>query len=189
MSEKTRSRTSLWLIVALCVAPVAASYFAFYFARPSGHINYGELIGARALPIEPLRLDDGAAFQLSELHGRWILLMADASACDEYCRRKLYTLRQLRLAQGKDSERIERVWLIADRGALSAALVHDYPGTWFVRAAGSALLAQLPVERALPDHIYIVDPLGNLVLRYPRDADPRRIIKDVTRLLQTSRIG
>jgi hypothetical protein len=58
-----------------------------------------------------------------------------------------------------------------------------------IRAAGSELLGQLPVKSALADHIYVVDPLGNLVLRYPRDADPFRIIKDLARLLKTSRIG
>ena len=58
-----------------------------------------------------------------------------------------------------------------------------------IRAAGSDLLGQLPVAHSAADHLYIVDPLGNLVLRYPRDADPGRIIKDITRLLKTSRIG
>jgi hypothetical protein len=98
-------------------------------------------------------------------------------------------LRQLRLTQGRDSERIERAWLISDDVVPPAAAVNAYPGTWLVRAAGSELLRQLPAARSLADHIYIVDPLGNLVLRYARDADPAGIIKDLTRLIKTSRIG
>lgn len=190
MSENAHSsRINLWLIGALCVAPVIASYVAFYYVRLDARTNYGELLETKPLPAARLQLTDGTAFQLSQLAGKWVLLMADSGRCDESCRRKLFTLRQLRLAQGKDSDRIERVWLISDDVLPSAALVNDYQGTWQVRAAGSELLKQLPVQSALADHIYIVDPLGNLVLRYPRDADPLKIIKDISRLLNTSRIG
>jgi len=190
MSENARSgRTSLWLIGALCAAPVVASYFAFYFAPPARHTNYGELMPTRPLPEARLQLADGTAFQFSRLKGKWVLLMVDVGGCDEFCQRKLFTLRQLRLAQGKDMERIERAWLISDDAVPPAAAVSAYQGTWLVRAAGSELLKQLPAGSSPADHIYIVDPLGNLVLRYPRDADPNKIIGDLTRLLKASRIG
>lgn len=190
MSENARhSRINLLLVGALCAAPVIASYVAYYFAGPGGHINYGELMETRPLPAARLQLTDGTAFQLSRLKGKWILLMVDSGGCDEFCQRKLFTVRQLRLAQGKDMDRIERAWLVSDDIAPSAAVVGGYQGTWMIRAAGSELLGQLPAKGALADHIYVVDPLGNLVLRYPRDADPLRIIKDLARLLKTSRIG
>jgi len=190
MSESARgNRINLWLIGALCAAPVVASYFVFYVMPPAGHVNYGELMNARPLPPARLQLIDGSAFELSRLQGKWILLMVDSGRCAEDCRRKLFTLRQLRLAQGKDMERIERVWLIDDDVAPARELAADYEGTWQVRAAGSELLRQLPVGSALADHLYVVDPHGNLVLRYARDADPTRIIKDLTRLLRASRIG
>ena len=190
MSESARgNRINLWLIGALCAAPVVASYIAFYVMPPAGHVNYGELMDARSLPRAPLRLVDGSAFELGRLRGKWLLLMVDSGRCDENCWRKLFTLRQLRLAQGKDMERIERVWLIDDDAQPARVLASDYEGTWQVRAAGSELLRQLPVASALADHIYVVDPHGNLVLRYARDADPVRIIKDLARLLRASRIG
>jgi cytochrome oxidase Cu insertion factor (SCO1/SenC/PrrC family) len=190
MSENApRSRLSLWLIGALCVAPVAASYIAFYFLPPARHTNYGDLLEVRPLPLAQMQLADGTPFQFQHLKGKWLLLIVDTGACDDYCRRKLFNLRQLRLAQGKNMERIERVWLIADDVVPLPAMMADYQGTWVVRAAGSALLKHLPVQGAVVDHIYVVDPLGNLVLRYARDADPSMIIKDLTRLLKTSRIG
>ena len=190
MSENARSRhTSLWLLGALCAAPVVASYLVFYLAPPDTHSNYGELLATRPLPEARLQLVDGTAFELGRLKGKWLLLMVDSGNCDEFCRRKLFTLRQLRLAQGKDQGRIERAWLISDTATPSAAAVSEYQGTWLVRAAGSELLKQLPAERPPADYLYIVDPLGNLVLRYPRDADPLKIIKDIARLLRTSRIG
>ena len=190
MSENApKSRATLWLIGILCIAPVAASYYAYYVAPPERHTNYGELMNAPPLPDARLSLADGAAFNLHQLRGKWILLTVDTAQCGEACRRKLFTLRQLRLTQGKDMERIERAWLISDDVPLAAQLADDYRGTWLVRAAASELLKSLPAEGALDGYIYVIDPRGNPVLRYARDADPARMIKDLTRLLKTSRIG
>ena len=106
---------SLWLIGALCVAPVIASYVAFYFAPPASYMPTTASCSKRGrCPTCALQLTDGTPFQLSRLKGKWVLLMVDSGDCDEFCRRKLFTLRQLRLSQGKDMERIERVWLISD---------------------------------------------------------------------------
>lgn len=190
MSENVPGKLgNLWLIGVLCVAPVVASYVAFYCAYPDASANYGELLETRPLPEARLQLADGTMFQLSRLKGKWVLLMVDGGSCDEFCRRKLFTLRQLRQTQGGDMGRIERAWLISDDVVPTTSAVSAYPGTWLVRAAGSELLKHLPARRSPVDHIYIVDPLGNLVLRYPRDADPTGIIRDLARLLKTSRIG
>ena len=188
MSENAPSKLgNLWLIGVLCAAPVIASYVAYYFARTDAHTNYGELLETRALPPVHLQLTDGTAFQLSRLKGKWVLLMVDAGGCDDFCQRKLFTLRQLRLSQGKDMARIERAWLISDDVTPSAAAVSAYQGTWLVRAAGSDFLKLFPAQGALADHVYVIDPLGNLMMRYPRDFDPRRMIKDITRLLRRSK--
>jgi cytochrome oxidase Cu insertion factor (SCO1/SenC/PrrC family) len=190
MSENARnSRLSLWLIGALCTVPVIASYFAYYVAPPGRQTNYGELMHTQPLADAHLRLADGTAFELGQLRGKWILLMTGSAQCGEACRRKLFTLRQLRLTQGKDMERIERAWLISDEEPLPAAVAEDYRGTWLIRAGASELLKRLPADRSPAEHLYIVDPLGNVVLRYASDAEPRKMIKDLTRLLKTSRIG
>ncbi len=190
MSEKTpKNRRSLWLIGALCVAPVVASYLAYYFLPPAGHTNYGELVNAPPLPAARLQLIDGTAFETSALRGKWILLMVDSAQCLEACQRKLFTLRQLRLTQGREMERIERAWLISDDGAVAPQLADDFRGTRLLRAGGSGLVAALPAARPVTDYIYVIDPLGNVVLRYAQDAEPGRMIKDLTRLLKTSRIG
>ncbi len=190
MSENApRNRTALWLIALLCVAPVAASYYVFYFSAPAARVNYGDLIETRPLPVERLQLADGAEFTIERLRGKWVLLMVDDGACAARCRDKLFKLRQLRLAQGKDMSRMERAWLIVDAATPAADLMAPYEGTWLVRGGSSALLKALPASGTPADHIYLVDPLGNLVLRYTYDADPSRIIKDLTRLLKTSGIG
>jgi cytochrome oxidase Cu insertion factor (SCO1/SenC/PrrC family) len=180
---------TLWLIIALCVAPVIASYVAYYVAPPSGHTNYGELLNAPPLPDAPLRLADGTPFLISALRGRWVLLVTDSAQCNEACQRKLFTLLQLRLAQGKEMERIERAWLLNDDKTVAPELVEAYRGTWLIRIGAADVLKALPAQRPAADYIYVLDPLGNVVMRYGSDADPTRIIKDLTRLLKTSRIG
>jgi cytochrome oxidase Cu insertion factor (SCO1/SenC/PrrC family) len=189
-SEKPKkSLLSLWLLIALCAAPVVASYVAYYLLQPSGHVNYGELLEPRPLPDAKLALADGTPFAWHQLKGKWVLAIIDSGNCAAECQRKLLFLRQVRLTQGKDMDRIERVWLISDGVNPAAAIIAEYRGTWLVRAAGSDFLRVFPAQGAPADHIYVIDPLGNLMMRYPRNADPRRIIKDVTRLLKVSRIG
>ena len=184
-----KSRWTLWLIIALCVAPVIASYIAYYVAPPAGHTNYGELLNAPPMPDTALRLNDGKPFAFSALRGKWVLLAVDSAQCNEACQRKLFALRQLRLAQGKEMDRIERAWLISDAAAVAPKLLEEYRGTWLIRVGAGDILKSLPAPRPVTDYIYVLDPLGNVVMRYGSDADPTRIIKDLTRLLKTSRIG
>jgi hypothetical protein len=98
-------------------------------------------------------------------------------------------MRQLRLTQGKDMERVERAWLVSDAATPRGDAVSGFPGTWVVSAAGTGLIESLPAPRAPADHIYVIDPLGNLMMRFPRDPDTRRLIKDLSRLLKASRVG
>ncbi|MEN9782895.1 MAG: hypothetical protein RJA24_238 [Pseudomonadota bacterium] len=184
-----QSRKTLWLVAAVCIAPFIASFAAYYFYKPEGRVNYGQLMDAKKLPVEPLTQSEGGGFMLRQLEGKWIFLVVDDVACDAYCEKKLWQIRQVRKTQGKYPERIERIWLITSKGKPAQRLHDEFEGTWMINAQGSALLEALPFEGALTDHIYLVDPLGNLVLRYPRDADPSRIRKDIERLLKISRIG
>ena len=186
---KKRSLASLWLMVALAIAPVAASYLLYYFWPPARTVNYGELIEPRPLPEAKLALAEGAPFRLSQLRGKWVLVTLDSGRCDAYCDRKLVYMRQLRLTQGKDMERVERAWLITDDAAPRADAIAPYEGTWRVRAAGAEVLERFPAAGSVADHIYVIDPLGNLVMRFPRDPDPRRMVKDLARLLKASQIG
>ena len=181
--------TTLWLLVALTVAPVAASYLLYYFWQPEGRVNYGRLIEPRELPDPSLELADGKPFRLSQLRGKWLLATWDSAGCDANCDKKLLYMRQLRLTQGKNSDRIERVWLVSDDSPLSAEMIAQYEGTWIVKARGTGLIDLFPPQGSARNHIYLIDPLGNLMLRFPRDPDPRLMIKDLARLLKASQIG
>jgi len=174
-------RFNLIAIAAIAALPLAGSYLLYFLWTPTAYVNYGDLIG----PTPLAELHAGAA---SELKGKWVFLMVDSGRCDDYCQRKLYTMRQVRLTQGKDMERIERAWLLDDGISPAAAALGDYKGTR-VLTMDPALRGKLPAIGSVRDHIYLVDPLGNVMMRYPRDADPSRMKKDLARLLRASRIG
>jgi cytochrome oxidase Cu insertion factor (SCO1/SenC/PrrC family) len=188
-AQRLRGRRVAFAILALCAAPTIAAWFGYFVWQPQSRQNYGELIEARPLSDPELRRLGGAPFRLSQLRGKWLLLQIDSGTCAESCRKKLHYLRQVRLAQGKDADRIERVWLLSDAVSPDAALLGDYPGLHVSLASGSRIAAEFPAARSPADHIYLVDPLGNLMLRFPADPDPRRMMKDLRRLLKASRIG
>lgn len=186
-----RRRRGRWVaagIFAVCAFPVIAGYVAYYFLPPQGRVNYGDLLETRPLPSVTLTRLDGTPLRLDALRGKWLMMQVDAAACDERCQGKLFNMRQVRLAQGKDMDRIERVWLVADAAPPPAAIERLYEGAVLARAPGE-LIAALPAEADVRDHVYLVDPLGNMVLRFPPNADPKKMIKDLQRLLKYSGIG
>ncbi len=171
-------------MLAFFTLPVVAATLAFKYWQPSSFSNYGELLPARALPDHALPSIDGGEFRLNDLRNKWTLLMVGSGVCEETCRERLYKMRQLRLTQGKNKDRIARVFLIRDNALPDAEIKREYEGTWFVRAQGSDLLAALPASET--DHIYLVDPKGNLMMRYSKDADASKMVKDLNRLLRLS---
>jgi len=188
-----RSNRMLFIVLAVCAAPLIFSYFTYYVIKPQSRTNYGDLIDPRAYPIPELGLKqlDGEPAALQQFAGKWILLQVDQAACAKPCADKLYYMRQLRLTQGKEMERIERVWLITDDAPLDTALMKQYDGTRLLRVDAKKLAAWLPVQEGTQaaDHLYMIDPLGNLMMRFPKDPDANKIKKDITRLLKASRIG
>jgi hypothetical protein len=177
----------LYLIVAVCIAPVVASYFAFYVAPPSGRTNYGTLITPTPPPAMPLTRLDGKPFALDELAGQWVMLSAAGGGCDAACAQALLQMRQQRLMAGKDQSRIDRVWLVIDAAPVSPEVLRAFDGTVIVRAPAAAVESWLGAPAAeTAGHVFLVDPMGNLMMRWPREPEPQRVKKDLSRLLTAS---
>ncbi|MCY1291020.1 hypothetical protein D9M70_401910 [compost metagenome] len=192
-----RGRLQMLMLLLVCASPVIASYFTYYVIKPrGGATNYGALVDPQR-PMPPVRVTDeqGNAVPLEQYRGKWLLVTADPSACDEACAKKLFTIRQIRAGQGQDRERIVPVWLITDDGKvderLTAAYNEPYAGVRFLRIDGKAAQQWLPAEpgKRAEDTIFLVDPLGNLMMRFPQDPDPKKLSGDLKKLLKVSRIG
>lgn len=190
--QARRARIKLMAVIAICAAPVIASYLTYYVIKPQGRTNYGDLIEPQR-DVSALSGTDreGKAITLAALRGKWLMISVDASACAKACVDKLYAMRQVRTATGKERDRIERLMWLTDAGSPPPAVLADYEGTVFLHADRARLQAGLPALPAtrLEDHLYLVDPLGNLMMRFPKEADPAKIRKDMLKLLKASRIG
>jgi len=178
-ASPNRGRLKLVLLGAFFLLPMAASWLVWRLdLAPGATGNYGTLLPPRPLALEPL----------AALKGKWVLVQFDGGACDAGCERKLYFMRQVRRAQGKEMQRVARLWFLTDAVRPAPALLAAIEGT-SIAGGGTVLAASFPAERSVTDHIYLVDPLGNLMMRFPSDPDPSRVIKDLQRLLKVSGFG
>jgi len=193
MSDATlprRPRRELWLLALVTIMPVVASYFAYYVWRPESFRNYGELV--QPTPLNGLAAasrESAPPFDSGVLKGHWVIVMIDSGACDADCKSKLWQMRQLRLTQGKDMDRVVRAWLVDDGALPDPEMLEEYEGTVVLQTQSSALIEKFPAAGARRNHLFLVDPLGNLMMRFPKNADPNRIKKDLGQLLRISRIG
>ncbi|MCC7287556.1 MAG: hypothetical protein IT503_15385 [Burkholderiaceae bacterium] len=188
-----RGRLQAALILLVCVAPVLASYWAFYVARPTGGgAAYGSLIQPPVAMPDAVATDlRGASVPLRSLQGQWLLVVAGPAACDAACERRLFMQRQLREMLGRDRERIDKVWLITDDAMPKAELrqaMDTPPAVTMLRLPQKALAAWLvPASgHALADHLYLVDPRGDWMMRMPASPDPAKVQHDLQRLLRAS---
>jgi hypothetical protein len=127
------------------------------------------------------------------------MLKVGPSECLQECQDQLFAMRQLRTMQGKGMERIERVWMITDQQPLETLLLRVNDGTRMLRAPAGVIDKWLPLEGGAgdraADHVYLIDPLGNLMMRFPKGAvssdveKVKKVNKDIAKLLKASAIG
>lgn len=188
-----RGRLKMFAILAVCASPVIASYTMYYVVKPEGRTNYGELVEPQR-PVGELggRTGDGQPFALSALRGKWIFVTPQSGVCDDDCIARLYAMRQVRTATGKEMDRIERVVLLTGGATLPPPLAAEHPGLIPVQADAAAVARALAPDAPAgteAGHVYVVDPLGNLMMRFPRQANPSKMKKDIDKLLRASRVG
>jgi len=184
-------RAKLILVMGIFALPVLASYLAYFVWQPqSAARNYGTLIPPVTL-AESVTLvsPEGASVPLKSLRGKWLLLHVDNAACAQACEQKMHVMRQVRLMQGREQERVQRLWLIADGQAPRAALQKEYEGTQWLTDPQRAVIGKLAAEGDVKQYIYMIDPLGNVMMRWPENPDMKRMFKDIERLLKASQIG
>ena len=187
-----QGRWRLLGIAAVCAAPVIASYFTYYVIRPEGRRSYGELIEPqRPLPSISATALDGRSEPLSSLRGQWLLVSVAAGQCDAACEKHLYLQRQLRESLGKEKGRMDWVWLVPDDTPVRPALLPALGQATVLRVRGEMMAGWLePAQgRQVHEHLYLVDPLGNLMLRFPAGLDTasaREAKRDLDRLMRAS---
>jgi cytochrome oxidase Cu insertion factor (SCO1/SenC/PrrC family) len=168
---------------------MVAAWFSYSGWHPHTLKNYGTLLKVTPLTSTTGALLDGQPYTLVALKHKWVMVYIGSSACDAHCSQQLYYMRQTRTAQGKEESRIERLWVVTDAGTPEAALLKVHPGLIVWRANDAAFVQQFPQEHAAARSIFLVDPIGNLMLRFPDNTDPKSMLKDLKLLLAASQVG
>ena len=185
-------RLKMLMVLLVCAAPVIASYFTYYVVRPEGRRNYGELITPPVdMPDLQARDARGEVVPLTSLKGQWLLVAVGGGACDAACQENLYFQRQLREALGKDKDRLDRVWFITDDAPVKQGLLPALNQSQVLRLNAQALQGWLKpaADHALADHLYLVDPMGNWMMRFPAHmnvSSASKAKRDLERLMRAS---
>ncbi len=189
---RSNGRLKMALVLLVCAAPVLASYFTYFVVRPQGGTAYSTLIQpAVPMPRVAGRLLSGQPQPLRGLAGQWLLVVVDGGACNAACEKRLFLQRQLREMTGREADRIDKLWLVVDETPLSPALQQALlasPAMNILRLPRADVQAWLQPApgQALEDHLYIVDPLGDWMMRAPANADPSKLKRDIDKLLRGS---
>jgi len=192
---KTNRRILILVLLVFAVPAVVAVLMYLSGWRPSSTGNYGELIQpARLIEDRAMLTFDGKPVRFNELHGKWTMVYFDSAACPEECMKQLYFMRQIHIAQGKDQDRVQRVFILTDAVAVNGlkAKLADYPDM-LVWMGAQPELQKLTHEFEMDGqagadrrNIYLLDPQGNLMMRYLPGIDPAGMRKDLARLLKYS---
>jgi hypothetical protein len=194
-AEGRRTVLGRWKMIGVlmcCAAPVIASYLTYYVVRPEGRRVYGELIDPqRPLPSLAATRVDGTDIRLPSLKGQWLLIAVADAACDALCEQQLYLQRQLRESLGREKDRLDRVWLVSDAAPIPERLANGLHGATVLRVPADQLARWLVPSQAhaLAEHLYVVDPLGNWMMRFPARMDAAgagRAKRDLDRVLRAS---
>jgi hypothetical protein len=195
-----RGRRQLVLLAALFFVPLGIAFWLYYGPtgwRPSGDASKGDLVDpARPLPTLALATVDGTQTSPDFLRGKWSMVYVGDGLCDDRCRAALYLTRQSRIALNKDMDRVQRVFLVTGRCCDRGFLAKEHPDLLVARVdddASAALLAPFPTYGGMPladaGRIFIVDPLGNLLMSYAPTAPDKALLTDMKKLLRLSHIG
>jgi hypothetical protein len=196
MEDEARTRTGrfrMLLVFAICAAPVLFSYLTYYVIRPQGTASYGELIEPqRDIPAIVAKDLNGRPVQLQSLLNQWLFITVSNGKCEQECEKLLYVQRQLHKSLGKQQDKLDRLWLITDSEPVDATLVEALQGATVLRVDSKELSQWLyPASGGLiRDHLYLVDPMGRWMMRFPSHAEvgdaPTKIKRDLERLLRAA---
>ncbi len=189
---RARNLRLVALLGGLFLLPLAVAFWVYYGTdwRPLRTVNHGELI-TPARPLPPTHLQSAIATDAAPaelFHHKWSLVYVADGQCDDACRNALYVMRQTRLSLNNEMARVERVFLATSQCCARDFLTREHPGLLVLDASGDSVLNAFPAEQR-EQSLFIVDPLGNLMMRYDVRQNPKGLLQDLKKLLSLSHIG
>lgn len=197
--RKQNQRTIILLVVAFLL-PVVSAYIVFKNMDHGIQTRNNGALVVPARPLDKIKLTtaDHSAFTIEQLRGNWHLVYIGQGPCDQPCLDSLSKMHQTRLAQGKDMSRVRLLYIAADMPPAGVAekLGKDYAHLSVITGDKAAMddVVKLFQTEGTPavmagHRIYMIDPLGNLMMQYSREVRLIGVIKDLEHLLKISQIG
>lgn len=183
------AQRSMLLITVLLAMPFVLGWALYAYGwRPAETGNYGELLQPPPVwPGSALVTPAGQALKREDLLGKWQFVYVGAAACTDSCRHSLHQMRQVQVSLNKEMGRMKRLWIspVAATDPAMPGILAEWPDLQIARAPDATWAVAFPT----PDRVYLVDPLGNVILRYPAEPDWKRVRKDIEKLLKYSWTG
>ncbi len=193
VNQPKRSNASLWILVASFAVPIILAYAYFFFGDRPGVKSNGTLI-VPIVDIHTLNITDksGNALEEEQLTPHWQMIYFVGSSCDADCQNSLYNIRQINIGMGKYQDRVNHaIVLLAEPDNAFAQLIdkeHKAAGKFYTKAENITALSKFEVDANNMQSIYLVDPLGNIMMYFPKELEPKLIKKDISKLLKISRL-
>lgn len=198
MNEATNSTANknpytIWFVVFAFVAPAVLAYFMYFFGDVRSFSNHGEILNP-VVDIATLKLTDDKNVLIPEdqLRYKWRMISFVDASCDDACKQRLHDVRQIHKSLAKDQHRVIRmiVHLEPATDELNALISSEYPNALIVFGDEKTISSALgDIARIRENETYIMDPIGNVMMRFTQDQPNRLFLKDLRKLLKVSQIG
>jgi cytochrome oxidase Cu insertion factor (SCO1/SenC/PrrC family) len=192
LSQKNKGKLTLIGIFLLFFIPIITSwYLVFYtdFMHDAQGIQHGKLISP-VISIGAIKAKEISTMDEVVIEKKWVLVFIQNNLCNEFCKERLYQVRQIRLALGEDRDKVDRLVIFNQINDLNE-LKDSYSGQKFIDQ--SFMNYQGLVKKFNDSYadkknpIFLLDPYGFLMMQYPEGTEPKGIIKDIERLIRNSK--
>lgn len=191
-SKILRSRLILLGVALVFIIPILVSWYLVFFSdfkKGDGGTQKGELISP-VIPLGEPEVFNLKSKTIESINGKWTLLFFVENECNQLCEDKLYQLRQIRLALGKDRDKVDRL-LVSKNKQQWSQYTNSFNGQKYIDPTSRDYNGLIKKFNDYADldlkATYLIDPYGFLMMKYPQDDNPMGTIKDIERLIKNQK--
>ena len=197
IAGKKRNPYTVWFVVLAFIAPVVLAYIMFFFVDVKSFVNHGEILNPIVHIISfELKNKHGEIIPEKELTYKWRLISFLGKDCDQPCEKRLFDTRQIHTSLAKDQHRLSRMFVHLEPAgdSLSKLITETHPGVIQVNGNEDIITKALDNNfrgdaGIINNETYIMDPMGNVMMRFTQEQPEKEFLYDLKKLLKASQIG
>ena len=197
IANSKRNPYTVWFVVIAFIAPVVLAYIMFFFVDVKSFVNHGEILNP-IVHIASFKLKDenNEIIPQDELTYKWRLISFVGKDCDEQCETRLFETRQIHTLLAKDQHRLMRMFVHLEPAGdpLLKLIEQTHPNVIHVNGDADTIIDALGANvregaGIMNNETYIMDPMGNVMMRFTQDQPNKEFLYDLKKLLKASQIG